>query len=77
MLQISQNKFCVFDFYTDWCPNCTAMAPVFEMLPTLPDTKDAFEQNDVELYKVNCAALGDIGEEIGIYAVRPFSLCYP
>lgn len=61
-MQISQDKYTVFDFWAQWCGPCKVISPIFEKLSE--------QFTGVEFYKVDVDAAEAISQELSIRAVR-------
>lgn len=57
----SLNGPCVLDFYTDWCPPCKMLAPVFEQVSN--------EVEDVKFFKINAESAAETAQSFGVMSV--------
>jgi len=68
-IEASKNKLVVVEFYTNTCPNCAAMIPVFK------GVADEL-QKDAEFYTVDANANQELSVRFGIMGVPAFKfLC--
>ena len=61
LLQISQDKYTIFDFWAVWCGPCKIISPIFERFSE--------QFSGVEFYKVDVDEADDISHAVSIRAV--------
>lgn len=65
VIEKSQNKLVVVEFYTETCPNCAAMVPVYEEV-----AKNM--SRDADFFTVNASANQELALRFGVMGVPAF-----